>query len=448
MRFLTLIVVFLFSVSGLLGEVIKLDREKAVELALERNESYQSALLEEERVRGQYIEARAGAFPRLTFDGSYMRNIDLSSSVLTMTDEEGSSETIRLKFGTPHNYSFGFTLYQPLYAAGKVGAAIKIARYGFAYTSERIRTERNNIATEADKAYLDAVAAREAAEVYREAERLADSNLAVVERLYAHGQVSEYDLLRAQVRAANSRPDRIAWENSARLAMDGLRNMLAMPLETEFELAATIEAVLVPEIVIDDLISEAVQNRPELRQSEEMIKIRRKVIDIEKGGYKPNLGVSSSIRWDQFADEFERSSVAGESWNRSWNVMLTLNWPIFTGLETAGKIRQARVDFDQSQLQKSQLIRQIRLEVRDAAGRVRESGERTAALGQTVAQAERGLDIARVRYQNGVGTQLELLDAQVALTTARVNRISALHDLAAAVASLRRAVGRGWGPQW
>ena len=85
--------------------------------------------------------------------------------------------------------------------AGKVGAAIKIARYGFKYTDEAIRAARHDVATGADQAYLDAVAARDAADVYREAERLADSNLAVVERLYEQGQTSEYDLLRAQVQA-------------------------------------------------------------------------------------------------------------------------------------------------------------------------------------------------------------------------------------------------------
>ena len=117
-------------------------------------------------------------------------------------------------------------------------------------------------------------------------------------------------------------------------------------------------------------------------------------------------------------------------------------------METVGKVRQAKVDYSQSQLQKSQLLRQIRLEVRDAHGKVEEARQRVEALGETVGQAERGVEIGQVRFQNGVGTQLELLDAQVALTTARVNRISASHDLAAAVASLRRAVGREWGPKW
>ncbi|MDD4052888.1 MAG: TolC family protein, partial [candidate division Zixibacteria bacterium] len=81
-------------------------------------------------------------------------------------------------------------------------------------------------------------------------------------------------------------------------------------------------------------------------------------------------------------------------------------------------------------------------------GKLKVAHQRVEALGQTVKQAERGVEIAQVRYRNGVGTQLELLDAQVALTASRVNRISARHDLAVAIANLRRAVGREWASQW
>ncbi|NMC44487.1 MAG: TolC family protein [candidate division Zixibacteria bacterium] len=430
------------------AETLILSRESVVRMALEQNEGYKSALLEKDRVRGQYLEARSGAFPRLSFDAGYQRNIDLQTSVFTMTDSEGNSETMKLKFGTPHNYSFGLSFYQPLYAAGKVGAAIKIAKYGFAYTDAAIDAATHDIATRADKAYLDAVSAREAAVVFREAERLADSNLAVVQKLYDQGQVSEFDLLRAQVQAANTRPDRIAADNTARLALDQLRNLLALAPETELVLDSTIGEVAAPLVDEDALVAEALANRPELRQSDQLVNINQKLIDIAEGGYKPTLGLSSQVAWTSMTDKFKQTTTASEAWNRSWVVGLSLSWPIFSGFETVGKIRQAKVDYSQSQLSRNQLSRQVRLEVQDAVGKLKEAGQRVDALGQTVTQAERGVEIAQVRYRNGVGTQLELLDAQVALTASRVNRISARHDLVVAIANLRRAVGRPWASQW
>ncbi len=428
------------------AETIRLDRTQTVALALEQNERYQSILLEQVRIDGQYIEARSGAFPRLTFDASYLRNIDLSTSVFTMTGEDGQSERFTLAFGTPHNYTVGLNLYQPLYASGRVGAAIKIARFGRKYSSALIAGAKNNISVEADKAYLDALAAREGAEIFREAERLADSSLAVVRRLYHEGQTSEYDLLRAQVRAANSRPERIAAVNRARLALDNLRAVLALSSEVEIELEDGIESITMPHLPLAELINEALAQRPELEQSRQMINIRDRMVSIAKSGYRPDIGLTGRIGWERFDDDISKSSIA--NWNRSWNFGVVMTWPIFSGFETGGKVKQAKVDYSQSRLEESNLKRQIQLEVQAAWGNVNEATERVAALGETVGQATRGVDIARVRYDNGIGTQLELQDAEAALTRARVNKITALHDLALSVASLRRAVGRDWGMTW
>jgi outer membrane protein TolC len=429
-----------------MAQPIELSRDQTVKLALEQNETYRAALLEKERLRGQYLEARSGVFPRLTFESSYLRNIDLQTSVFTSTNKEGVEESMEIRFGTPHNYNLTLNLYQPLYSAGKVGSALKIAKYGSIYTDARITSTRLDIAAQADKAYLDAVAAREAMLVFQEAEMLADSNLAVVKKLYAQGQVSEYDLLRAQVRAANTRPERIAAANQANLALDYLRNILALPPEDEIVLTQPIEESIQSDLSLDRFIEEALQNRPELQQSEQMVKINKRLIDIARSGYKPSLGINSQIQWFSFTDEFKKTTINSDSWYRSWNVALVLNWPIFSGFETAGKVRQAKVDYNQSRLASSRMVRQIRLEVREAHGKVDEAQKRVMALGETVAQAQKGVEIAQVRFRNGVGTQLELLDAQVALTTARVNKISALHDLAVSVGSLRRAVGREWAP--
>ncbi len=448
MKQLILVILICLLVPPISAETITLTREKTVEMALERNETYQSVLLEKDRIQGQYLEARAGAFPRITFDGSYLRNIDLQSSVLTMEGEDGTSERFTLKFGTPHNYSFGISFYQPLYAAGRVGAALKIAKYGFKYTDELISATRHDVATKADKAYLNAVMANKAVQIFREAEKLADANLDVVQKMFKEGQSSEYDLLRAQVQAANSRPDRIQAENNARLALNYLRNILALPENSEIVLGNDIIETQTPILNIETLIAEALANRPELRQTEELMNINKKLISIEKSGFKPEVGISSRMQWDSFKDDIGKTSLSGDSWNRSWNVAVVLNWSIFSGMETIGKVRQARVDYNQSRLANSQLKRHIRLEVEDAVGKIDEAKLRVEALGEAVDQARRGVEIGQVRFENGIGTQLELQDTQVALTTARVNQINALHDLALAVSSLRQVIGREWAVEW
>jgi len=366
MRKIVIYLAVLAGTSGAMAQTVALSRTEAVRLALERNEAYQSALLEKDRVHGRYLEARSGALPRVTLDGAYLRNIDMQTSVFSMKDEDGTVRTTTITFGTPHNYSFGFSLYQPLYVAGKVGAALKIAGYGDKYTEAAITAARQNVSTQADRAYLDAVAARQAEKVFREAEHLTDSNLAVVKKLFEQGQASEFDFLRAQVQAANARPERIAAENRTRLAFDYLRNFLALPSDREITVDSAIEQVDVPVLDAASLLAEALANRPELTQSQQQVNINKKLISISSSGYRPNIGISSRIAWDSFKDEFKRFSVAKDSWHRSWNVSLALSWSVFDGFETVGKVRQAKVDYNQSKLANSQLVRQVHLEVQDA----------------------------------------------------------------------------------
>lgn len=426
--------------SSAFAEPLRLDRSTAVQMALERNETHRSVLLESDRVSGRYLEVRAGALPRLTVEGNYTRNLELPTSVIQFGDS-----TFETTFGTKNDYRLALKLTQPIYSAGKLGAALKIAGYADRLTKAQIETSRNLTATAADRAYLDAVAAAQSVRVFQDAERLADSNLSVVQTLYSHGQTSEFDLLRAQVDAANARPPRIQAENNARLAEDRLRNILALDPGTVLILDTIIAEVTGPDVPVEALIEEAIENRPELIGSQEQLDINRKLVDIARSGYKPTVSLSSNLQWQGLSDDF---TPAGREWYRSWSASLNLTWPIFSGFEAVGQIRQARVDLHQSELQESSLKRQIRLEVRKAYGDVREAQQRVAALARTVDQAERGVEIAQVRFQNGVGTQLELFDARVALTSARVNKISALHDLAAAVSELRRTAGRPWAPQW
>jgi len=95
--------------------------------------------------------------------------------------------------------------------------------------------------------------------------------------------------------------------------------------------------------------------------------------------------------------------------------------------------------------QREDVARLVELDVRQAALRVQESIAKIRAEKGTVALAEEGLRMAQLRFQEGVGTQVETLDAALALTGARTQLVRALRDYAVAVAALDKALGRSWG---
>ncbi len=104
-------------------------------------------------------------------------------------------------------------------------------------------------------------------------------------------------------------------------------------------------------------------------------------------------------------------------------------------------MRKAKVDRQQAELGYEKMREQVEFEVRDAYLRYSEAVERLQSQRKTIEQADEGLRIARIRYQNGVGTQLEILSSESALTLARTNYVQATHDVALAVYRLQRVTG-------
>jgi len=167
--------------------------------------------------------------------------------------------------------------------------------------------------------------------------------------------------------------------------------------------------------------------------------MRKQVISLEKSGYKPSLYFSTSL---QYQTQFNEGNPFDASWNRSLNSALSLTIPIFDSWRTPSKVKQARIQWKQSQLSEEAIKKGMILAFQQAHGNYIESRNRLAAQGDAAALAKRGLDIARVRYESGVGTQLELSDARLALSRAEINRAVAFHDLAISYAALLQALGR------
>jgi outer membrane protein len=120
---------------------------------------------------------------------------------------------------------------------------------------------------------------------------------------------------------------------------------------------------------------------------------------------------------------------------------IQLQVPIFSGFRRLARVEQARVGYQQALAQQEQLEELAKAELRTLIGNLREALARLEAQNRTVEQARRGYEIARARYRQGMGSQLELQDAELLLTQAEVNRLQAVYDALVARADLDRAMG-------
>jgi outer membrane protein len=123
------------------------------------------------------------------------------------------------------------------------------------------------------------------------------------------------------------------------------------------------------------------------------------------------------------------------------NTQLNISIPIFDGRQTSSRVSQAEADYELAQFSESRLNRQVEVDVTEAFLNVQEATDRISAAQEAVALAQRGLEIARVQYGAGMSTQLEVLDAELALTQAQTNHVTAKHDYAVTAAILESVQG-------
>ena len=406
----------------------------AIKRGLETNERYRITQAEQDRADARIKQARSGILPDIRFDGSYTRNFKLAVNRIIFNDVP-----MTVQFGTRHTASWGVSVEQSLWEGGRVFAAWAAARSYHGMTNEMVSQARLDLETEVAQAFFDALLARRLVDVSQQSLSLAEENFAVVDKKFAQGLVSEYDHLRAQVRLSNLRPPLISAQNNRELADSRLRTIIGIPSGTGIELQdSEPDSSSWESNSLEQLVADARRHRPDVRASEYEVKILGNGVQSAQADYWPSLKLKGMFNWQTQTDQFKYRP--GEV-SKSWLGMVLVSYPIFDGFRRSGNVGLAKVDLSQARYRREALLKGVALEVEQARNYFHEATQRLEAQKETVAQAERGLQVANVRYESGVGTQLEVLDAQLELTTARIYAQTARHDRLVARAQWRRAMG-------
>lgn len=248
------------------------------------------------------------------------------------------------------------------------------------------------------------------------------------------GVASAFDVLRSQTQLDNNRQALIQSRNQLLIAKNGFANTLGVDPSTPVDLADIPEIPQLPTLDEATLLDQAITRRPEYYQADTNILKANKNVRLARRNLEPYLNASATAAYNLTTPAFGSQKDTG-------SLGLTLSVPLWDGGTTREAIKAARADERQSLIQKDQFVRGIKAEVQQAIISVRDAYERQTTTAATVTQAREALRLANVRYQAGVGTQLEINDAQTALTQAETNQVNARYDYLSAIARLNRAVG-------
>lgn len=418
-------------------EPLVLSLKEAINKALERNWDIKLAEQDIKKAEEQINEAYSNAFPKVDFTGQYSRNFKLP--VLFIPPDNAfnpSSETVTMEMGAKNNYTGTLSLSQVIYSQ-KVNTAIKIASEYADFSKTGDKATRQSITLSVKKTFYGILLMKEIVKVSKRGYEVAKANYDNISALYKQGMESEYNYLRAEVQLANTQPTLIQAENDLELAKNGLKNILAIDINKPIEIKGEFVFEDISAAFMDENGANAVSNSFLVKQLQIQESLLDKNITVEKADYYPTLSVFGSYQWQSQDNSFNFSNY---NWAKTLVAGVQLNYPVFDGFRRDARVQQAMIDKEKVVLTRKKLEDGLKIQVTQARMKMEESKKRIFAQEKSIQQAEKALKIAQTRFKSGVGTQLELIDTQAALTSAQTNYAQAVYDFLVAKADWEYAV--------
>jgi len=378
-------------------------------------------------------EARAPILPQVNGVASYQRTT-ANFAARPGSVPTGVATTTTNSYNTYNYWSFGVTLSQFIWDFGTTTDRWGAAKATAKSQAEQERTTRATSLLNVRAAYYTARANRALADVARENVTNQDQHLRQIEGFVKVGQRPEIDLAQARSDYATAKAQLISSDNNYATAKAQLNLAMGVDGPAEFEVSTEeLTPVTGEDLPPAELVDEARHARPELAVLEQQIHAQKLTITSARGGYFPSLSASMSVT-DAGTD------ITNLGWN--WNVLVNANWNLFGGLSTYSQMKEGEANVRGLEAQRDALRQQIYLDVEQARLAVRANKATLHATDEALVNARERLRLAEGRYSSGIGSVIELGDAQIAVATAGAQRTQAEFNLALARSQLVRALGR------
>ncbi len=405
--------------------------DRAVQTALVQNPEVLKQVQEIERTRGQIVEIRAQALPHIGAAGNFNHQDRRLAS-------GGGSDVFTSTMGDK-SWLVDFEARQVLYAGGQVRAAIRIAKFTEDTSYYQLRDTVDQIVSQTRTQFYDVLLTRALITVQEESIQLLSDQLKDQQNRFDAGTVPRFNVLRAEVELSNARPDLIAAKNNYLIAQLRLAKTLGLDAgrtgKPTFRCVGEFQITERP-LGLVNAIQIAKEKRAFLKVQRQQILIGKEQIKVALAGYKPRIDAKAGyeLRNSRFSADLDQI-VDG------WFYGIAGTWNIFDGLETAGKVRQARAQLESSKINYDDSVQKVELEVQQSYANLQTARETIRSQQKNVEQALEALRLSTERFSAGAGTQLDVLDSRVALTKARTTEIQSRAAYNKELAEFDRATG-------
>ncbi len=392
-------------------EPLSIDLNTAMTEVLMKSPSLESVRARIRAAEYRIEEAYTRVNPRIDLTGQYSR-----------VEPPVSLPDAGIVISPANNYQASLVLRQALLTFGRLKWNSLAAKFSRRSVQEEYRSELNRLVLLTAQRYIEALLALEAVSIAEDNLELQQANLRTSELLFEQGVSAQFDVFRNSAAASQARQELIEARTAASLARFRLMSLLDQPLDRELQLAPL--KLLAPgTIELADAKERALTSRPELRSVRWAVEEAKAQVEAIYAERNPYL---------ELQNRTVHQNVTGFSPGTQNTTLLVLNIPIYDGGLVRTQALQAQEAVQQIASELEQVERDVVLQVEETYYQLRDRWQGIQVAEENVVQAEEALRVAVLRYENGISTNVELLDAQAARSQAHFSLARAKADYLAA----------------
>ena len=437
--------------------------EDCIQYALENNKNIQNAKFDEYIAKAKVKEVVASGLPQINGSADMQYFLELPTSILprefntqqeivyindkpyplTKLDPQTFTpvfgDPVEVQFGFPWQSTLGFSLNQ-LVADGTYFLGLEAAKVYVTLAEKGSKRSREETAYAVSKAYYQALIASEQLSLLNANIERVEKLLKETNALYQEGFAEKLDVDRLRISSTNLALEKKKVERFAALSKDMLKFQMGLPVEEEIELSEQVDQIReAPEMFVsNDPLDPGLRIEYSILQTQ--LELENYNMKRYKVGYLPSLYAFGSYQWNAQRNEFNLFD-ANESWFPISVVGLQLNVPIFDGFRKRQQIQQSKLEIKKIENQFSILENSIQMEVRNARARLYNAYNSLETYRQNADLAQQVFDLTQVKYKEGVGSSLELNEAESQLKQVESNYLSGIFEYLMAKIDLQKASG-------
>ncbi len=377
--------------------------------------------------RARVEQALSAYYPQVAL------NVGYNTSTFNFSPVAGTVRTPTYNWTFLDIFSAGPTATMTLYDFGRTSNSVKINRENVAASQEDVVTQKQTVIVNVKTAYYNVLQNQYLIDVAQDTVTQTQQHLEQTQGFYQAGTRPKIDVTKAEVDLANAQLALIQANNNFAVARVNLNNAMGLRQELNFAIEKDIQVQ--PKVIpLEEILRTAYDQRPEILRIRAQERAQEANIKLQQASYYPTLSGNA-----QYLVRAHHPSWEPYYWDTFLGA--TLSVPIFSGFLSPNLVSEARAVLRNLQAQEESTRQGIRLEAEQAFLNQKLAIEQIDVTQKAVEQAKENYALASGRYQVGVGSPLEITDAEVQLANARANYIQAIYNYKRADAQIEKAMG-------